>query len=200
MIDAQSHGIRLRDELYCRIDIAQGPGGIRSSAGYQVRLAAFALELGGDLGQFAVHIRIGCAMFDAGTMQMVQKDIAALRVVMVGFAGPILEQDVAIDAHLRRACSGLSRVIGLRRTLSQDNVRVLLPRFGEQVLELPRLVAAGRHAGAIVAFDPDLRPIERPAQIRQVFQGCRQVGETNSRETCKVHLLLTFKNGIGAPA
>jgi hypothetical protein len=25
------------------------------------------------------------------------------------------------------------------------------------------------------------------------------MGEANSRESCKVHYLLTFKNGIGAP-
>jgi len=139
-------------------------------------------------------------MFDGRPMQMVQKDIAALGVVMVGLAGSILEQDMAIDAHFRGARRRLPRVIRLRRSLRQYDVGTLRPGLGEQEFELARFVAAGGHSGAVVAFDPDFRSLERPAQVRQVFERRRQMGEANSRKSCKVHYLLTFKNGIGAPA
>jgi hypothetical protein len=91
-------------------------------------------------------------------------------------------------------------VIRLRRSLRQYDVGTLRPGLGEQEFELARFVAAGGHSGAVVAFDPDFRSLERPAQVRQVFERRRQMGEANSRKSCKVHYLLTFKNGIGATA
>ena len=111
MIDPQTYVICLPDELDRCIDIAKRARGIRSSARYEVWFASFALQPGGYFGQLAVHVRIGRAMFDGRPMQMVQKDIAALGVVVVGLAGPILEQDVAIDAHFRGARRRLPRVI-----------------------------------------------------------------------------------------
>src|ERR1700719_2147266 len=118
MIDPQTQVICLPDEFDRCIDVAKSAGGSRSSARYEVWFADVALQPGGHLGQLAVHVRIGRAMFDGRPMQMVQKDIAALRVVMVGLAGSILEQDMAIDAHFRGARRGLPRVIRLRRSLS----------------------------------------------------------------------------------
>ena len=68
----------------------------------------------------------------------------------------------------------------------------LLRCLGEQELELSRLVAAGRHAGAIVTLDPDFRATERAAQIGQVLERRGQMGEADARKTGKVHGLLSF--------
>ena len=111
MIDAQPQVIGLPDEFHGGIDIAERADGIRSSARNEVRLASFAFESCGDFGEFAIHIRIGGAALDAGAMQMVQQHIAAFVVVVVGLAGPIFEQNVAVDAHFCGACRGLARMI-----------------------------------------------------------------------------------------
>jgi uncharacterized membrane-anchored protein len=163
MINAQPQIIGLRDEFDRGIDIAESAGGIRSPSRYEIGFAALALQPGRYSRKFGIHIRISRAMLDARTMQMIQQHIAACRVIVICLTGAILEKNVAIDAHFRGACSGLARVIGLRRALCQHDVGTLVSRLRHQVFEFSRLIAAARHAGAIVALDPDFRPTERAA-------------------------------------
>ena len=172
-IDSQAQIIGLRDELDGGIHVAERPGRVRSASGYEIGFAAIAPKPRSNSCKFSIHVGIGRAMLDARTMQMIQQDIAACRVIVVRFAGAILEQDVAIDSHLRGAGSRLARVIGLRCALCQHDVGALISRFRQQVLEFSSLVAAGRHAGAIVTLDPEFRAIERAAQIGHLLERCR---------------------------
>ena len=160
MINAQPQIIGLRDEFDRGIDIPESAGRIRSPSRYQIRFAALVFQPGCDFCKFGIHVRIGRAMLDARTVQMIQQHIAAGRVIVICLAGAILEKNVAIDAHFRGASGGLARVIGLGRALCQHDVGTLISRFRHQVLEFSRLIAAGRHAGAIVALDPDFRPTQ----------------------------------------
>ena len=115
--------------------------------------------------------------------------IAAYAVGVGGTAALVVHSWLAMrKAEARRARCGLACVIRLRRALSQNDIRALRLRFGQQELELARLVAATRHAGAVVALDPDLRAVERTGEVRQVLERRGQVREAHARKAGKVHV------------
>src|ERR1700733_1227877 len=78
-------------------------------------------------------------------------------------------------------------MIGLSRALGQHDIGALITRLRHEEFELSRLVAAGRHPGAIVALDPDLRTIEVASEIGEMFQRRREMTKADARKTRKIH-------------
>ncbi len=117
---------------------------------------------------------------------------------MVRLAGSILEQNVAIDAHFCGACRGLARVIGLRRALRQNDVRTLIAASASRNSSLRVLLPPVDMPVQSSRLIQISGPLSARAQIGHVFERCRQMGEANARETCKIHYLLTLKNGMWA--
>ena len=124
-------------------------------------------------------------------MQLVEQHVAAVRIGFVAVTGAILEQQVAFEVESGGDRAGLACMVGLGRALGKDAVG--LAGDGHQEFQFARLVAAGRQAGAVVAFDPDVRPAEFLGQARQGFQRGGQVREVQAREAGQMHDGLRYR-------
>ena len=120
-------------------------------------------------------------------MQSVQKHVAALRVFAGRFLRAVFQQQVARQPKLRGTGCCLTGMVRLRSALRQHHVSPHRLRFSQQELQFAGLVATARHAGAVVTLHPDFRTTKHPGEIRQMLQRRGQVGETDARETGKVH-------------
>src|ERR1700691_3286410 len=130
---------------------------------------------------------MGGSILDAGAVEIVEKHVAVLSVLAIGRASPILQQNVTAHPHTGRERGCLPRMIGLSRALGQHDIGALIARLRHKEFELSRLVAAGRHPGAVVALDPDLRAIEVASEIGEMFQRRREMTKADARKTCKIH-------------
>jgi len=54
-------------------------------------------------------------------------------------------------------------MVGLQRAVRDHRVRALRARLADEELEFARFVAAGGEAGAVVAFEPQIRAAEMRA-------------------------------------
>ena len=155
------------------------------------------LALGHRLG---VHVQAGRAILDGAAEQLVQQHVAAVQVVAVVGLDPVLQQRGALHAEARRHRRGLAHVVGLHRPLRHQVVGALRQRLAGQQLQFADLVAAGRHHGAVVALDPDLRPAQVPRQICQLLQRGRRREHADAGETGEMHSgppELIFRHGRG---
>ena len=97
--------------------------------------------------------------------------------------------------NLRGGGRRLPRVVRLRRTLGDDDVRLLRQRLADQVLELAGLVAAGGQPRAVVALDPQVRAAEQAAQVAHRFEGRRRVRQPHAREIGRASLSSLLPDG-----
>jgi hypothetical protein len=136
-------------------------------------------------------------MLDAGTMQVIEKHVAAVIVVVIGFLCAVFQQDVAIKPHACGKGGGLAGVVGLCGALGQHDVGTLVLRLGHQPLQLAGLVATGGHAGAVVALDPDLRSAQLCRQARHMLQRRWQMGKMQAGKAGEVHVRLAPVSRVG---
>ncbi len=134
-----------------------------------------------------VHVGASGNVMQRAAEQAVQQHVAGDPIVRLRVAGAVLEQDLARQPEPGRGRGGLPGVIGLRGALRDDDVGLLRQRLAHQVLELARLVAAGREPRAVVALDPQLRPAERPRQVGHRLQRGRRVRQSDARKACQFH-------------
>ncbi len=95
-------------------------------------------------------------------MQHVEEHVAIVVIGGILGAGAVFQKDMAIHPQLGGTGRGLACVVRLRGPLGDHQIGALFQRFRHQEFELAGLVAAGGHAGAVIALDPD----PRSAQFR----------------------------------
>ena len=114
-----------------------------------------ALGLSGAF-HFVWHIVTGWELLRCRAMQMVEHNIAIGVVIAILVTGTIFQKNMAFQPKFRRKCSGLAPMIGLGRPLGHHHIRALLQSLRHQKFQLARLISTGRHACAIIPFDPNL--------------------------------------------
>ena len=97
----------------------------------------------------------------------IQKNITIAAVVAIGVCRDVLQQQMTTHAELGGGGRGLTGVIRLHGTGSDDRVGALLTGGGHEKLELAGLVAAAAETRAVVPLNPELRAAQRFAQARQ---------------------------------
>ena len=157
MIDTKTDSIGLAHKFECSVHVAKRPGRIRAAAGDCVGLAALGRTPLRGFGPLCVHVDAAGTAFHRGAVEMVEENVAVNVVIGVIRPGPVLKQNVTVDAKAGREGRRLARVVRLRGALGQNDVGALCNSLRHQELELAGFVAARRKAGAIVSFDPDFR-------------------------------------------
>ena len=193
-VDGHVELIGLDHDLAGAVGVTQRADRVGAAAGDYVRLAAaLAHSLGRDL-ELDRHVRAAGDAADRGVEQPVEQDVAVARIVGGLGARAFLEDDLAFQPVRGRRRRRLAHMVGLDRALGHQRVGALFEGVAEQELQLARLVAAAREAGAVIALDPQL-DAQRLGQTRQRLQRRRQMGETNAGKAGEVHgVKLRFAN------
>ena len=126
-------------------------------------------------------------------MQVIQKHVSVLVVVVVVRPGAVFQQDMAGHAQLRREGRRLAGVVRLRGPLRHHQIRAHRLRLGHQELQLAGLVAPRRKAGAVIALDPDLWPAQLVAQSVKTLQRCRQMRQEDTGKPGEMHHAVLLK-------
>ena len=95
---------------------------------------------------------------------------------------PLLELDVALHAEPARHRRGHPHIVRLHRSGNQNRVGLGRLRRAEIELELTDLVAAERHAGAVVPLDQQPRTAQRIGKVVHRLDRRRQMTQPHPRE------------------
>ena len=119
--------------------------------------------------------------------QPVEQDVAGRLVAGPVPRHPALEQRLAFQPVPAGGGRGLADVVRLHSAVGDQGVGALRPRVAEEELELARLVAAGREAGAVVALDVEARSAEPPGEVRHRLERGRQMREGDAGKAGEMH-------------
>ncbi len=144
---------------------ARGDGIWRAAGGLDVGQRLLPARLEADAEPFAHHA-------DVGAEDAAQQDVADPVVDRVGPVHPALLHQHALQPDTCRDRGNLARVVGLHAADRHQRVAALGERVGDQVLELPGLVAPERESAvAVLALGPDLGAAEVLAEPLQRVDG-----------------------------
>ncbi len=87
----------------------------------------------------------------------------------------------AVKAEFGRCRGSLAAVVGLQSPGGDERIGPGRLGFGHQEFQFAGLVAAKGEAGLVVALDQQVRAMQGFFQPRHGFNGCGQVGKTNTR-------------------
>ncbi|MNS76744.1 hypothetical protein D3C72_1103000 [compost metagenome] len=184
--DRQIQLVGLDHDLTGAIDIAQGADRVRASARNDIGPPALRPHRLRRLLQFGDHVGPARHAADRRPIQPVQQDIAVLDIVGRRRAGPLLQDDLALQPMRRRRRRRLAHVVRLHRPLRHQGVGARLYGVAQQELQLARLVAPAGQAGAIVALDPEVDP-QGLRQPRRGLQRGRQMRQSDARKAGQMH-------------
>ena len=186
-VDAQAPVVRLLQELQRGVDVAERADRVRAAARDVVWPAAPRPHLLGDLGAGGVHVGVRRDEAEPRPEQPVEQDVAGRLVAGPVPRHPALEQRLALEPVSAGGGRGLADVVGLHGTMGDQGVGALCQRVADQELELARLVAAGREAGAVVALDVEARAAEPPGEVGHRLERGRQMGEVDAGKAGEMH-------------
>ena len=170
-----------------RRHIAQGPRGAGAAAGNDIGLGAAAAQGFRQRVQFRHHVGAAGAVVEGGAEQVVEQHVAVFQIVAVVGLDPRFQQRLAGEAEAGRRRRGLAHMVRLGGALGDQGVCPVLQRFGDQELQLARLVAAAGEAGAVVAFHPQGRAAEMLGEAGQRLQRRRRVNQPDAGKAGEMH-------------
>ena len=160
---------------------------IRRAGGDRVRLAAALLDRRDRLLEARPEPDVEACRHEphVGTHDPRKQDVADAVVDDVGPVDPVLADDDAAEPEPRRDRCDLAGVIRLDAADRDQGVAALRKGLGNEVLELPHLVAAvGESRVAVLTLGPDL---DRPAQmLAQPFEAVHRRGPEEQRHALEV--------------
>ena len=190
-VDDQADGkaplVGLVHQLQRAIGVAERADRVRAAARNDVGPLAGRLQARRDLLHGGVHVAAARNVAERCAVQMVEEDVAVVVVVGAGNAGAVLQHGVAVEAEAGAEGGGLAHVVGLGGALGDHRVGAQRLGLAHQEFQLAGLVAAGGHAGAVVALDEEARAAEGLRQAVHRLQRGRQVGKVKAREAGEVH-------------
>ena len=143
-----------------------------------------------------VHVGARRQIVEHRAEHPIEQDIAG-DVVTLAIAGhALLQQRLAAQAVAAGGRSGLAHVVRLHRAMGDQHVRTSLQRVADQKFQLPRLVAAGGEAGAVVPLDVEIGAAEQPGEIGHRLERGGQMGEMLAGKTGEMHRRRPFLGDI----
>ncbi len=172
-------GLRLeRRDLLGTGDVAERADGRGAADRHDVGLASLDHQFGRDPVQGGGRFR--AARQDADRPEdAVEQRIAGGAVGRIAPLHLVDQGERAAHPGMGRGRRRLARVVRLNRPRRHQMVGPISTGVGDQVFQLPRLVAAGREPGQVVALDPDLRTAQRAGEAMQGLDRGRQMGQAN---------------------
>jgi hypothetical protein len=181
-VDAQAQIVRLLQQLERGIDIAERTDRVGAAARDVIRLATALAHRLPELGAGGVHVGVRRDEAELGAKQPVEQHVAGGLVCGAVPGNAPLEQRRAVQPIVARCGCGLAHVVGLHGAVGDHAVRLLGQRGGDQELELPGLVAAGRKSGAVSRLTYSCGP---PSSLVRFGIGSSGVGRCAKRTRAK---------------
>ena len=97
------------------------------------------------------------------------------------------EIEMAFQAEFGAGGCRLPAVVGLHPRSPDNHVGALSQGIGEEKLIVPRLIAAEKQSGTIIALDKDAHAAQTLRKARHFFQRGRQMGQVYTRQSRRLH-------------